>query len=153
MNEIEADLVAAMPLDIVEEESGEAEVIKVFQKGVNPGDKKEGLLAGCRIKRFEALYCLFHTCFSGYLSTEAEISIRRRGIQIYKTSAATLFYKGTYLLVRSFQNLFVADEIDYVDEGEFGFSADWSDRGFLPGDILKATTRESSRRDVEWNWS
>ncbi|CBY11820.1 unnamed protein product, partial [Oikopleura dioica] len=50
MNEIEADLADAMPLDILEEESGEAEVLKVFQKGVNPGDKKEGLFAGCVIR-------------------------------------------------------------------------------------------------------
>jgi hypothetical protein len=53
MNEIEADLADAMPLDVVEEESGEAEVLKVFQKGVNPGDKKEGLFAGCVIRRFD----------------------------------------------------------------------------------------------------
>ena len=52
MNEIEADLGDAMPLDVVEEESGEAEVLKVFQKGVNPGDKKEGLFAGCVLRRF-----------------------------------------------------------------------------------------------------
>jgi len=126
MNEIEADLADAMPLDVVEEESGEAEVLKVFQKGVNPGDKKEGLFAGCVIRR-------------GCISTDAEVAIIRRGIQIYKTSAASLFYK--------------ADEIDYVDEGEFGLSADWSERGFLPGDIIKATTRESARREVEWIWS
>ena len=49
--------------------------------------------------------------------------------------------------------MFIANEIEYVDEGEFGFSADWIDRGFLPGDILKATIRESSRRNLEWNWS
>jgi len=40
-----------------------------------------------------------------------------------------------------------------VDKGEFGLSADWSERGFLPGDIIKATTRESARREVDWIWS
>lgn len=59
MNEIEADLADAMPLDILEEESGEAEVLKVFQKGVNPGDKKEGLFAGCVITRFEKVLLFY----------------------------------------------------------------------------------------------
>ena len=59
MNEIEADLVDAMPLDILEEESGEAEVLKVFQRGANPGDKKEGLFAGCVIRRFVIFFLLY----------------------------------------------------------------------------------------------
>ena len=92
MSEIEGDLAEAMPLDIVEEESGEAEVLKVFQKGVNPGDKKEGIFAGCAIKR-----CGFLTCSIQYFVKW--IFIYRRRNSDYSTGNPNLQNFGCFIIL------------------------------------------------------
>jgi hypothetical protein len=67
------------------------------------------------------------------------MEVYRDGSRIYTCKASSLFYK--------------TDKIDEVDEGEFGVQFDWSERGFLPGDIIKCISRETTRRNVTWNWS
>lgn len=126
MDAIEADLADLMPLDNFDAQIGEAEVVQVFQKKINPNNKKEGAVAGCRI-------------VNGTMRRSDQIEIYRKGSLFYSCMAAKLFYKS--------------DEVDEVTSNEFGCSFDWAERGFLPGDVLKCFSIESARRDVNWEWS
>ena len=115
-----------MSVDNFEEILGEAEVLAVFQKKVNPDNNKEGGVAGCRITE-------------GYFTRDSEVELWRDGILQYTCNAAELFFK--------------ANPVEEIDSGEFGCSFDWANKGFLPGDFLKCISRESSRRPVNWDWS
>ena len=141
MDKIKQDLADLMPVDELEEEVGEAEVLAVFQRNwkedgkttpLNPYNAKEGLVAGCRIK-------------SGTMnSADTLFEVYRDGALYYTSFQPQLFFKS--------------NKVDEIELGEFGcsledvFSKD-SRKGFLPGDIIKCIAKESSKREVTWEWS
>jgi hypothetical protein len=49
MDSIEDELQDFMPIDDFEAEMGRATVLQSFQQKVNPHNKKEGKIAGCKV--------------------------------------------------------------------------------------------------------
>jgi len=125
MDDIRDELADMMPVDNFAEEIGVAKVKSVFQKKVNPDDPKQGSIAGCEV-------------VSGKLTKNDEIEIHRNGIIHYTCNNPNLNFK--------------ANPIDEVSGGEFGCSFDWEEKGFLPGDILKCISKESIKRELQWEW-
>lgn len=75
----------------------------------------------------------------GYFSRDSEVELWRDEILVYTCNASELFFK--------------ANPVEEIESGEFGISFDWTNKGFLPGDVLKCISRESSKRAVTWEWS